>query len=185
MRLRPSLCLLANLALVSCIHRDTIDAPETATEEGNATVAISGTTAIQSSTSGVRMQLWRPAIDTGVASFWPSGARRVQVLTSAGDAGDRSTGGLPTTYVWIVKDGATIYKAWRVVTAQMTGPTGFTARLNQAVAVAEGGVDTGASWGMQGMVKRPGGWGGPIGPGGGGDPTAAAVDDVLAAAAQL
>lgn len=178
--MRPHLALCLSLfAAVSCIHRESIDSPETAAGESSELV-LQPTTAIQTS-SGISIQLWRSTIDTTVASFWPAGARRVKVLTSDGDAGDRTTGGAPTTYVWIVKDGASVYKAWRVITSQMSG---FTAQLNHAIAVAQGGVDNGGSV-MQGMVKRPGGWGGPIGPGGGGDLPTGAIDDVLAAAATL
>lgn len=180
MRLHLSLYLGLSLAVASCVDREA-DVADNATDEANLTVS---STAVSAATA-VRMHLWRPAVDITPASFWPAGARRVQVLITAGDAGDRTTNGNPTTYVWIVKNGSTVYKIWRVVSSQMNGTNGFVPRLNHAIAVAESGPDNGASHVILGSGFTKGPKGPPIGPGGDGEFPANAVAEMTLRAASL
>lgn len=182
MYLRHHLCLCLPFALVSCLAEES-----TETAQSAAAVSRAAATALASSVnppvrSSVRIAQWRAGIDTGVESFWPAGARSVQVLITAGDAGDARSGGSPTAHVWIVKDGTSIYKVWRVPTSQWGGPNGFLENLNK-FSESQGDL-TGASGVILGSIKTPGPKGPPIGPGGG-EFTEAMVNQVLATALQI
>ncbi len=186
--MQRSLNFFLGLALVSCIDSQSPDPSEaiTATETSNATVAPTTTIVPNPPVrSGIRMALWRQSIDTGATAFWPSGARRVQVIITAGDRGDRLTGGRPTAYVWIIRNGSSVYKIWRVQTAHMEGPAGFMTVLGKHYATAQTGIDTGASHVILGSLTTPGPRGPQIMPDGSGEFTQTMVSQTLVTAAAV
>lgn len=179
------LSLTLALAIAGCLDSQELDVLETATDTANTTV-VSPALAINAAIgSGVRLVLWRSTIDTAAASFWPAGAKTVQVIITKGDSGDASTVGKPTAYIWIVKNGASVYKVWRVQTAQLAGVSGFNALLDRHFAAAESGPDSGASHVILGSAGTHGPRGPHIGPGGGGEFTLTMVKQTLATAAEI
>lgn len=186
--MQRSLNFFIGLALVSCIDSQSPDPSETATatETSSATIAPSPSIAPNPPIrSGIRMALWRQAIDTGATSFWPSGARRVQVIITAGDRGDSLTGLRPTAYVWIIRNGSSVHKIWRVQAAQMDGPAGFMTVLGRHYATAQTGIDTGASHVILGSLTTPGPRGPHIMPDGSGEFTQTMVSQSLITAAAV
>lgn len=184
-----SLSLSLCFAVASCVESGSADPNEIETEAANVTVAPNTNILANPPVgSGVRISLWRPGIDTGVAAFWPAGARTVQVIMTAGDPGDALTGFQPTTFVWIVKNGATIHKVWRVVTAQMTGAMGFRTRFDQWAATQAAAAPAGSDPATPIILGSSGTHGprGPkIGPGGSGEFTQTMVKQVLVTAQEM
>jgi hypothetical protein len=98
---RLALILCTALALASCSTD-----PATGTTE-------------QAIDSIYTVQLWDPSTNSGQGAFWRNGATTMQWLMQRGDAGGTLTRGNPTVYVWLIADGTTVHRIWRVATDQL------------------------------------------------------------------
>lgn len=181
MYIRHAICLFLSAGVVSCLAEQSAKTADTATSDLRASAVPAE--ANSRGRSNVGLTLWRADVDTGLESFWPAGARTVQLIITRGDAGDAATDGSPTVYAWIVKDGTTIYKVWRVAISQWGGSSGFHELFDQ---FSESQEDlTGASGVILGSIKTPGPKGPPIGPGGHDGFTQRMVNQVLSTAREI